>query len=66
MLGRIPTGVADPKTFFTLLATPDGSTVYAIGWSPDEGEVIRIDTRTAKITARVTPTVCAAGTHRVN
>jgi hypothetical protein len=66
VLGRIPTGVADPKTFFTLLATLDGSTVYAIGWSSDEGEIIRIDTKTAKITARVTPTVCAAGTHRVN
>jgi hypothetical protein len=63
---RIPTGVADRTTFFTLVPTSDGATLYAIGWASDEGEVLVIDVATAKITARLTPPVCAAGTHRVN
>jgi hypothetical protein len=63
---RIPTGAADHATFFELVPSPDATTLYAIGWAGDEGEVLTIDVATAKITARATPTVCAAGMHRAS
>ena len=63
---RIPHGAPDPATRFTLVASPDGAMLYAIGSVSDEGEVLVIDVAAAKIVARATPTVCAAGTHRVN
>ena len=66
VVSRIPTRFVDPKRFVTLVASPDGATLYAIGSVTDEGEVLTINTKTAKVTARATPAVCATGTHRVN
>ena len=61
---RISTGLADHAAFFDLVPSANGKTVYAIGWGSDEGEVLAVDLAAAKVVARVTPPVCASGTHR--
>jgi DNA-binding beta-propeller fold protein YncE len=63
---RVPLGVADRETWFTLVSSSDGAKLYAIGSKTDEGEVVTIDVATGKVAGRATPAVCAAGTHRVN
>ncbi len=63
---RIATRASDPSTFFSLVAGPGAKRLYAIGWVADEGEVLTIDVASGKLIGRATPTVCAAGTHRVN
>jgi len=62
----IPHNVADRAAWFKFVASPDGTKLYAIGSRTVEGEVLTIDVASNKITNRVTPTVCPAGTHRVN
>jgi hypothetical protein len=63
---RVPLAVEDLATWFTLVASADGAKLYAIGSKTHEGEVVTIDVAAGKVLARATPTVCAAGTHRVN
>jgi hypothetical protein len=62
---RISHGAPDPAVWFALVASPDAKTLYAIGSVSDEGEVLVIDVAKAKIVARATPPLCAAGTHRL-
>ena len=63
---RVPLELQDRATWFTLVVAPDAARVYAIGSALNEGEVVVIDVASGKIALRTTPTVCAAGTHRVN
>jgi len=63
---RIPLALQDHATWFTLVVAPDAARLYAIGSQLNEGEVVVIDVASGKVVVRATPTVCAAGTHRVN
>jgi|GEM_PF-6141844 len=63
---RVPLAIEELATWFTLVASPDGAKLYAIGSKTHEGEVVIIDVAAGKVLARATPTACAAGTHRVN
>ena len=65
VIARIPTGFAYAD-FYNLVPTTGGTLLYAIGWATNEGKVLVIDVAKAKVTARLSPPVCAAGTHRVN
>jgi hypothetical protein len=60
---RIPLG-ADKATFFHLVASPDGATVYAIGTVRAEGDIAVIDVAKRKLVAHASPSVCAPGTMR--
>lgn len=61
---RIPLGAADPTTYFRLVATPDGATVYAIGGVEDEGDIVVIDAAHGKLVTHASAPVCAPGTMR--
>jgi hypothetical protein len=61
---RIPLGAADKASFFHLVASPDGATVYAIGTVRDEGDIAVIDVARRKLVAHASPSVCAPGTMR--
>ena len=63
---RVPLELQDHATWFTLVIAPDAARVYAIGSGLNEGEVVVIDVASGKLALRTTPTVCAAGTRRVN
>jgi DNA-binding beta-propeller fold protein YncE len=63
VLARFATGAA-PGTFYELVVARDAKTVYAIGSTFSEGEVVTIDPVAGKITSRVAPPICAAGTMR--
>jgi hypothetical protein len=64
--GRVRYGAPRRDTHYRLVATADGATLYAIGSASAEGEVLVVDTAAAKIVARATAPVCAAGTRRAN
>ena len=61
---RIPDGA--PDVAYTLVASRDGATLYAIGTVSHEGEVVVVDVAKAAIVERVSPPTCAAGTHRLH
>jgi DNA-binding beta-propeller fold protein YncE len=61
---RIPLGGADKASFFHLVASPDGATVYAIGSVRDEGDIAVIDVARRKLVTHASPSVCAPGTMR--
>jgi hypothetical protein len=61
---RIALGAADKASFFHLVASPDGATLYAIGTVRDEGVIAIIDVAKRKLMTHASPAVCAPGTMR--
>jgi hypothetical protein len=61
---RIPLGATDRSSFFHLVASPDGATLYAIGAVRDEGDIAIIDVARRKLVTHASPSVCAPGTIR--